>query len=138
STPIIQRQALQWLQKLCLLHISIPLNILFEMFNLGVDTMSRDEEGCPPDQSEKDSNKEPLKINFEWEVEDVGFQGYSKYDSGDHLKEEEEEPNATILSGENKLSCYNLMVDVLNSQLELQDVEKYVGLLGAQASEVLG
>ena len=37
----IQRQALQWLQKLCLLKIPIPLPVLLEMFNAGVDALKQ-------------------------------------------------------------------------------------------------
>ena len=35
------------------------------------------------------------------------------------------------------LTCYNLMVDVVASQLEQQDVEKHVGLLGPHVNETL-
>nr|XP_040575380.1 protein unc-79 homolog [Lepeophtheirus salmonis] len=135
STPQIQRQALQWLQKLCLLHISIPLNILFEMFNLGVETMSKDhEEGSLP--ITKDKKNEALQINFEWEADD--YPGLPSIHPDNDTGYPKDEPSATIFNGEKKMTCYNLMVDVLNSQMELQDVEKYVGLLGAHASEVLG
>ncbi|CAB4070119.1 UNC79 [Lepeophtheirus salmonis] len=135
STPQIQRQSLQWLQKLCLLHISIPLNILFEMFNLGVETMSKDhEEGSLP--ITKDQKNEALQINFEWEADD--YPGLPSIHPDNDTGYPKDEPSATIFNGEKKMTCYNLMVDVLNSQMELQDVEKYVGLLGAHASEVLG
>ena len=40
KTPAeVQRQALQWLQKLCLLNIPVPLSILFDMFSNGIDTL---------------------------------------------------------------------------------------------------
>ena len=35
----VQRQALQWLQKLCLLNIPVPLSILFDMFSNGIETL---------------------------------------------------------------------------------------------------
>ncbi len=38
----VQQQALQWLQQLCLLNIHIPMEILFQMFNDGVDTLHKD------------------------------------------------------------------------------------------------
>lgn len=38
----VQQQALQWLQQLCLMNIQIPLEILFQMFNDGVDTLHKD------------------------------------------------------------------------------------------------
>ena len=41
----VQRQALQWLQKLCLLNIQVPLAILFDMFNNGIDTLQRGDDG---------------------------------------------------------------------------------------------
>ena len=37
----VQRQALQWLQILCLLNVHIPLNILFEMFSDGILTLHK-------------------------------------------------------------------------------------------------
>ena len=39
----IQRQALQWLQKLCLLKIPVPIPVLLEMFNAGVDALKEDQ-----------------------------------------------------------------------------------------------
>ena len=37
----VQRQALQWLQLLCLLNIQIPLEILFDMFAEGIKTLHK-------------------------------------------------------------------------------------------------
>ena len=37
----VQRQALQWLQLLCLLNIQIPLEILFDMFTEGIKTLHK-------------------------------------------------------------------------------------------------
>ena len=35
----VQKQALLWLQKLCLLEIPIPLDVLFDMLNSGLDAL---------------------------------------------------------------------------------------------------
>jgi len=35
----VQKQALQWLQKLCLLEIPVPLDVLFEMLNTGAEAL---------------------------------------------------------------------------------------------------
>jgi len=35
----VQKQALLWLQKLCLLEIQIPLDVLFDMLNSGLDAL---------------------------------------------------------------------------------------------------
>ena len=35
------------------------------------------------------------------------------------------------------LICYNLMIDVLNSQMDLQDIEKHSGLTGNHAADFL-
>ena len=48
----IQRQALQWLQKLCLLKIPIPLSVLFDMFNTGLDALKEDGVGQENGQDE--------------------------------------------------------------------------------------
>ena len=45
----VQQQALQWLQKLCLMNIHIPLEILFEMFNDGIDTLHKDGADLDPE-----------------------------------------------------------------------------------------
>ena len=45
----VQQQALQWLQNLCLMSIHIPMDILFEMFNDGVDTLHKDGVDLDPD-----------------------------------------------------------------------------------------
>ena len=37
----VQRQALQWLQLLCLLNIQIPMEILFDMFTEGIKTLHK-------------------------------------------------------------------------------------------------
>ena len=50
----IQRQALQWLQKLCLLKIPIPIPVLLEMFNAGVDTLKED---APEAETEPEGNE---------------------------------------------------------------------------------
>lgn len=39
TTAEVQKQALQWLQKLCLLEIPVPLDVLFEMLNNGAEAL---------------------------------------------------------------------------------------------------
>ena len=39
TTADVQKQALLWLQKLCLLEIQIPLDVLFDMLNAGLDAL---------------------------------------------------------------------------------------------------
>jgi hypothetical protein len=39
TTADVQKQALLWLQKLCLLEIPIPLDVLFDMLNCGLDAL---------------------------------------------------------------------------------------------------
>ena len=48
----VQRQALQWLQKLCLLNIAVPLSILFDMFGDGIDTLQRNTQGYETEEEE--------------------------------------------------------------------------------------
>ena len=55
NTPAeVQRQALQWLQKLCLLNIPVPLSILFDMFGDGIDTLQRNTQGYETDEAEEE------------------------------------------------------------------------------------
>ena len=56
KTPAdVQRQALQWLQKLCLLNIPVPLSILFDMFSNGIDTLqSNTQDGYETDEIEEE------------------------------------------------------------------------------------
>ena len=55
----VQRQALQWLQKLCLLNIAVPLSILFDMFGDGIDTLQRNTQGYETDEGEEDLPVDP-------------------------------------------------------------------------------
>ena len=60
NTPAeVQRQALQWLQKLCLLNIPVPLTILFDMFGDGIDTLQRNTQGYETDEGEEDLPVDP-------------------------------------------------------------------------------
>ena len=124
STPQIQRQALQWLQKLCLLNIHIPMNILFEMFHSGIASLIG--------VNDKPKSPKATKIDFVWEDDK------SKITPPPILEDVERSGEMPAISmGEENLTCYNLMVDVLNSQMDLQDVEKHVGLLGQHSTDVL-
>ena len=64
--------------------------------------------------------------------------------SGEALDEaaetEEESANQLppqVTREELNLICYNVMIDVLNSQMDLQDIEKHSGLTGNHAADFL-
>ena len=128
----VQQQALQWLQKLCLMNIHIPMEILFDMFNDGVDSLHKDGLDLDP--------KGPTLIQDATsgcKSEDDILDGSGSL-NGDIIEEAAEEDPPLVSKEELNLTCYNLMIDVLTSQMEQQDIEKHVGLLGPKASDVLG
>ncbi len=138
----VQHQALQWLQKLCLMNIHIPLEILFEMANNGIDSLYKDGADIDP--------KGPALVTgvtCGCKTEEDILSGTASASApsaggGDTLIEEDaeagEEENLPVISKEElNLTCYNLMIDVINSQMEQQDVERHVGLHGPSAQDVL-
>ena len=53
-------------------------------------------------------------------------------------EEEEEQVVGPLVSKEElNLTCYNLMIDVVHSQMDTQDIERHVGLNGPHANDVL-
>jgi hypothetical protein len=161
----VQRQALQWLQKLCLLNIQIPLDILFDMFNKGVETLHKGPlvvATTPAGEEELDSSGEEEKktvtddkakrqVSRPKFIVEVCSGGCIDPDDmctlarpvspfSDTLLEAPEE-QAGNDEEHNKeeiyLTCFNLMIDVLNGQLELQGVERHTGLTGSNAPDVL-
>ena len=157
----VLRQALQWLQLLCLLNIPIPIDILFDMFNSGIETtlnagpsMAPTEE---PEDVNEDENKEVEgKPKLIVEVRSGGCvnpddicslaRPLSSFSSGGALIEtadeqlqhhNEQHPEHQSTKEEIFLTCFNLIIDVLNGQLELQDVELHSGLNGPYAPEIL-
>ena len=57
----VLRQALQWLQLLCLLNIPIPIDILFDMFNSGIETTLNAGPSMAPTEEPEDVNEDENK-----------------------------------------------------------------------------
>ena len=55
----------------------------------------------------------------------------------EQLHHNEQHPEHQSTKEEIFLTCFNLIIDVLNGQLELQDVELHSGLNGPYAPEIL-
>lgn len=148
----VQQQGLQWLQRLCLMNIDIPIDILFEMANNGVDSLHKDGADIDPQgptlivgvtcgcKSEEDILSGGGGGGGG--ARDGGIGGATATATGpggDVLVEEEvEEDTGPVVSKEElNLTCYNLMIDVINSQMDQQDIEKHVGLQGPHSQDVL-
>eukprot|EP00094_Tigriopus_californicus_P000131 TCALIF_00127-PA protein Name:"Similar to UNC79 Protein unc-79 homolog (Homo sapiens)" AED:0.02 eAED:0.04 QI:0/0/0/0.66/0.5/0.33/3/0/2591 len=130
----VQQQALQWLQRLCLMNIHIPLEILFEMLNHGIDTLILDGKDI-------DENAPALLVENPTEyLTEESIATEPRPQSPGVLEEEPElvEKDPSLVSKEElNLMCYNLMIDVLSCQMELQDVELHIGLNGPCVNDIL-
>ena len=134
----VQQQALKWLQNLCLMSIHIPLDILFEMANDGIDSLYKDGADVDPAgpalitgvtcgcRSEEDI------LSGAAALPRVGEDGIAEVE-----EEEEEVVGPGVSKEELNLACYNLMIDVVHSQMDTQDIERHVGLNGPHANDVL-
>ncbi|XP_011502414.1 PREDICTED: protein unc-79 homolog, partial [Ceratosolen solmsi marchali] len=123
----IEQQALNWLQTLTILEITIPLPHLFSMFNDGtsinenlilyhskdfdIETMA----------GEIKSFKDPpiYRIN-----ECVSGRCTPLSDDDIPMRRYETNPTPVELN----LSCYILMVDILLKQMDLQNIDKHTGV----------
>lgn len=100
----IQDQALHWLQALTVLDITIPLSLLFNMFNDGVSILK---DGLIPESTSQAIVPKKTK------------EGDSNPDS---------EETSISVETEQNLSCCILMLDILLKQMELQDIDKHTGI----------
>lgn len=104
----VQDQALHWLQVLTVLEITIPLSLLFSIFETGVNV---------------------LKDNFYPETTTSQIMALkaarTKYPSLLKIDSEETSPSTEV---EQNLSCFILMLDLLLKQMELQDIDKHTGI----------
>ncbi|ERL94236.1 hypothetical protein D910_11517, partial [Dendroctonus ponderosae] len=102
----VQQQALKWLQTLTLLEISIPLHLLFSIFEDGI-IMAEDIPQCEdsPKTSSDEENNTIVKSKLETQ-------------------------------SENNLSCCILMLDILLKQMELQEIDKHTGLSSSLCKNV--
>ena len=145
----LSSKQLQWLQLLCIMNISIPLEILFDMFNDGMVTLHGGPAIAPTeDLEELDENKEDDKPKLIVEVRSgivnpdllINLaRPLTLHSTGALLESAEDQPydNQCQTKEEIYLTCFNLTIDVLNGQLELQDVELQNGLNGQYAPEIL-
>ncbi|CAK9822552.1 Protein unc-79 homolog [Anthophora retusa] len=121
----VQEQALNWLQTLTMLEISIPLCQLFSMFSDGVTvmgTMNTAESEQKPSKGTKKEDDEGNTICSVVENET----GKSTPLSDDvvpiprHME--------FMTNAELNLSCCILMLDILLKQMELQNIDKHTGI----------
>ncbi|KAG7202977.1 hypothetical protein KM043_010111 [Ampulex compressa] len=119
----VQEQALNWLQTLTMLEITIPLCQLFSMFSDGVTVMgkmnSTESEQKPSKSTKKDGDDTICPV-----VENES--GKSTPLSDDVVPTPRHMEFTT--NAELNLSCCILMLDILLKQMELQDVDKHTGI----------
>ena len=136
----VQQQALKWLQNLCLMSIHIPLDILFEMANNGIDSLHKDGADVDPGGPALITG---VTCGCRSEEDILSGAAALPRAGEDGIAEEEEEEEEAASGGamvskeELNLTCYNLMIDVLHSQMDTQDVERHAGLGGPHAHDVL-
>ena len=150
----VQRQALQWLQLLCLLNVQVPLEILFEMFNQGLERLHQgpmaevanaedlDEEEDEPIAA-ADGEKPKLIVEVRsggcLDPDTICQQNRPRspfsdaiLESGEDLIQDHEQSREEIF-----LNCFNLMIDVLNGQLEVQEIELHSGIQGETPGKII-
>ncbi|XP_076235457.1 UNC-79 domain-containing protein [Calliopsis andreniformis] len=121
----VQEQALNWLQTLTMLEISIPLCQLFSMFSDGVavmGTMNSSESEQKPSNGTKKEDDDGNAICSVVENESGKLTPLSD-DMVPTPRHMEFMTNAEL-----NLSCCILMLDILLKQMELQNIDKHTGI----------
>ncbi|XP_043278465.1 protein unc-79 homolog isoform X2 [Venturia canescens] len=122
----VQEQALNWLQTLTMLAITIPLSQLFSMFSDGVAVMHTTNSSDLDEKSYKSrkNSEADERSNICPVVEnDSGQSSPLSDDMAPTPRHMEFTTNAEL-----NLSCCILMLDVLLKQMELQDIDKHTGI----------
>ncbi|KAK0097709.1 hypothetical protein PV326_014335 [Microctonus aethiopoides] len=125
----VQEQALNWLQTLTMLEITIPLTQLFCMFSDGVAVMSTTNSA---DFDEK-AYKQRHKDNSDNDNGDDTICPVVENDSGQSSPLSDDmipipRHMEFTTNAELNLSCCILMLDILLKQMELQDIDRHMGL----------
>ncbi|XP_076762513.1 UNC-79 domain-containing protein isoform X8 [Xylocopa sonorina] len=121
----VQEQALNWLQTLTMLEISIPLCQLFSMFSDGVAVMGAMNSAESEQKPSKGTKKEDDEGNTICSVVE-NESGKSTPLSDDVVPTPRHMEFTT--NAELNLSCCILMLDILLKQMELQSVDKHTGI----------
>ncbi|XP_026830601.1 protein unc-79 homolog, partial [Ooceraea biroi] len=117
----VQEQALNWLQTLTMLEITLPLDQLFSIFSDGVAVMQAMSSAEPePSKSTKDDEENVTCTMVE------NASGKSTPLSDDIVLVQRHMEFTT--NAELNLSCCILMLDILLKQMELQNVDKHTGI----------
>ncbi|XP_078033882.1 UNC-79 domain-containing protein [Augochlora pura] len=119
----VQEQALNWLQTLTMLEISIPLCQLFSMFSDGVAVMGAMNSSESGQKPTKGSKKEDEDGNAIFVENDSGKSTPLSDDLQPTPRHMEFTTNAEL-----NLSCCILMLDILLKQMELQNIDKHTGI----------
>ncbi|XP_074099660.1 UNC-79 domain-containing protein isoform X1 [Cotesia typhae] len=124
TTAKVQEQALNWLQTLTMLEITIPLTQLFAMFSDGVAVMGKTNSAEFDEKTYKSKNMEETESAICPVVENDS--GQSSPLSDDMIPTPRHMEFTT--NAELNLSCCILMLDIILKQMELQDIDKHTGL----------
>ncbi|XP_066589783.1 protein unc-79 homolog [Prorops nasuta] len=119
----VQEQALNWLQTLTMLDISIPLGQLFSMFSDGVAVMGK--------MNSAESEEKPNRPVPSDDREEICPVVENKSGESTPLTDDLTPPPRHMeftTNAELNLSCCILMLDVLLKQMELQDIDKHTGI----------
>ncbi|XP_043258139.1 protein unc-79 homolog [Colletes gigas] len=119
----VQEQALNWLQTLTMLEISIPLCQLFSMFSDGVAVMGAMNTTESEQKPSKGSKKEDEDGNAIFVENESGKSTPLSDDMVPTPRHMEFTTNAEL-----NLSCCILMLDILLKQMELQNIDKHTGI----------
>ncbi|XP_063983209.1 protein unc-79 homolog isoform X2 [Diachasmimorpha longicaudata] len=122
----VQEQALNWLQTLTMLEITIPLTQLFSMFSDGVAVMGTTNTAEFDEKSyrtAKNSDNEDPNMICPVVENDSGQSTPLSDDMAPIARHMEFTTNAEL-----NLSCCILMLDILLKQMELQDIDKHTGI----------
>nr|XP_012153958.1 PREDICTED: protein unc-79 homolog [Megachile rotundata] len=121
----VQEQALNWLQTLTMLEISIPLCQLFSMFSDGVAVMGA--------MNSAESEQKPSKGTKKKDDEGNAICSVVENESGKSTPlSDDVVPTPRHMefttNAELNLSCCILMLDILLKQMELQNIDKHTGI----------
>ncbi|XP_011871476.1 PREDICTED: protein unc-79 homolog [Vollenhovia emeryi] len=119
----VQEQALNWLQTLTMLEITLPLDQLFSIFSDGVTVMQSMSSAESELKLNKSTKEDDINITCPIVENDSGKSTPLSDDVVPTPRHMEFTTNAEL-----NLSCCILMLDILLKQMELQNVDKHTGL----------
>ncbi|XP_076339617.1 UNC-79 domain-containing protein isoform X3 [Tachypleus tridentatus] len=122
DSPLVQEQALHWLQVLTMLEVPFPLNFLLCLFSSGIESFKGTELG------KANSEKVVTQGNILW----PDYDGVCGHKTEISCPQQPAEGSSDM---DINVNCFILMLDVFIKQLELQEVSPHRGLEGKEAQQ---